>query len=214
MGGSRGGQADYDKAALLGFVEPQLRHLMAVLEIDQGRVGKLAAVGCEAEIGQPAVSCMLDGTRVSHRLQFTALAYKVALLRWAEADITAAALGYEGELGKKKAAQPMAVALKPRWAGICDPVVWAIKDRIKKLGDELAPGASFPNRTEKDIKWIARNAWVAIKQDVDQNTADKCTRGAYDLGEEAFIAEAPKYIKEKWAKKAMKTLRDSFVKQQ
>ena len=140
---------------------------------------------------------------------------KVALLRWAEAGITAAALGYEGELGKKKAAQPMAVALKPpRWAGICDPVVWAIKDRIKKLGDELAPGASFPKRTEKDIKWIARNAWVAIKQDVDQNTADKDTRGAYNLGEEAFNAEAPKYIKEKWAKKAMKNLRDSFVKQQ
>ena len=208
------GHADYDKAALLGFVKPQLGHLMAVLEIDQGRVGKLAAVGCQAEIGQPAVSCMLDGTRVSHGLQFTALAYKVAMLRWAEAGITAAALGYEGELGKKKAAQPMAVALNPRWAGICDPVVWAIKDRIKKLGGELAPGASFPNRTDKDTKWIARNAWVAIKQDVDQDTADKDTRGAYDLGEKAFNAQAPKYIKDKWAKKAMKNLRDSFVKQQ
>ena len=28
---------------------------MAVLEIDQGRVGKLAAVGYEAEVGQPEV---------------------------------------------------------------------------------------------------------------------------------------------------------------
>jgi len=35
-------------------VKPHLGHLMAVLEIDQGRVGKLAAVGYEAEIGQPA----------------------------------------------------------------------------------------------------------------------------------------------------------------
>jgi len=42
--------ADYDKAAQLGFVKPHLGHLMAVLEIDQGRVGTLAAVGYEAEI--------------------------------------------------------------------------------------------------------------------------------------------------------------------
>ena len=38
------------KAAQLGFVKPHLGHLMAVLEIDQGRVGTLAAVGYEAEI--------------------------------------------------------------------------------------------------------------------------------------------------------------------
>ena len=44
--------ADYDEAARLGFVKPHLGHLMAVLEIDQGRVGKFAAVGYEAEIGQ------------------------------------------------------------------------------------------------------------------------------------------------------------------
>ena len=44
--------ADCDRAAQLGFVKPHLGHLMAVLEIDQGRVGKLAAVGYEAEIGQ------------------------------------------------------------------------------------------------------------------------------------------------------------------
>ena len=42
--------ADCDKAAQLGFVKPHLGHLMAVLEIDQGRVGTLAAVGYEAEI--------------------------------------------------------------------------------------------------------------------------------------------------------------------
>ena len=48
--GSGAAHADYDKAAQLGFVKPHLGHLMAVLEIDQGRVGTLAAVGYEAEI--------------------------------------------------------------------------------------------------------------------------------------------------------------------
>ena len=55
MRGSGAAHADYDKAAAqLGFVKPHLGHLMAVLEIDQGRVGTLAAVGYEAEIGQLA----------------------------------------------------------------------------------------------------------------------------------------------------------------
>ena len=51
-GRPRAAHADYayDKAAQLGFVKPHLGHLMAVLEIDQGRVGTLAAVGYEAEI--------------------------------------------------------------------------------------------------------------------------------------------------------------------
>lgn len=212
------GHADYDKAALLGFVKPQLGHLMAVLQIDQGRVGKLAAVGGTVEIGQAAVSRMLDGTRVSHGpsgVQFTALAYKVAVLRWAEADITAAALGYEGELGKKKAAQPMAVAAPtPRWAGICSQVTWAMQERIKKLGGELPPSAAFPKRTEKDTKAIAKSAWALIKQDVDRDTADPATQGAYNLGEDAFLAEAPKYINDKWSKKPMKRLRDSYLPKQ
>ena len=50
MRGSGAAHADYDKAAQLGFVKPHLGHLMAVLEIDPGRVGTLAAVGYEAEI--------------------------------------------------------------------------------------------------------------------------------------------------------------------
>ena len=32
------GHADYDMAALLGFVKPQLGHLMAALQIDPGAV--------------------------------------------------------------------------------------------------------------------------------------------------------------------------------
>ena len=32
------GHADYDKATLLGFVKPQLGHLMAALQIDPGAV--------------------------------------------------------------------------------------------------------------------------------------------------------------------------------
>ena len=49
----RGSSARGPRPALLGFVKPQLGHLMAALQIDQGRVGKLATVGYEAEIGQP-----------------------------------------------------------------------------------------------------------------------------------------------------------------
>ena len=47
---SRCGGRAHAQAAQLGFVKPHLGHLMAVLEIDQGRVGTLAAVGYEAEI--------------------------------------------------------------------------------------------------------------------------------------------------------------------
>ena len=66
VGGSRGPARALRQAALLGFVKPQLGHLMAALQIDQGRVGKLAAVGYEAEIGQLAqktVACVGSSAR-------------------------------------------------------------------------------------------------------------------------------------------------------